>query len=63
MTTTGRHRTFSHIATFDDCPFPREHRGDVAIIIGTLFSGLRLEGVFSGKVRREGRYVVKEGTS
>ncbi|NIC35434.1 DUF99 family protein [Halomonas desiderata] len=51
MTTTGR--TFSHIVGFDDCPFPRGHRGDVAIV-GTVFSGLRLEGVLSGRVRRDG---------
>ncbi|QOR38626.1 DUF99 family protein [Billgrantia diversa] len=53
MATTGRQRTFSHIVGFDDCPFPRGHRGDVAIV-GTVFSGLRLEGVLSGKVRRDG---------
>ncbi|MFW3613233.1 endonuclease dU [Billgrantia antri] len=51
MATTGR--PFSHIVGFDDCPFPRTHRGDVPII-GTVFSGLRLEGVLSGKVRRDG---------
>lgn len=53
MATTGRQRTFSHIVGFDDCPFPRGHRGDVPIV-GTVFSGLRLEGVLSGKVRRDG---------
>ncbi|NIC05970.1 DUF99 family protein [Billgrantia bachuensis] len=53
MATTGRQRTFSHIVGFDDCPFPRGHRGDVAIV-GTVFSRLRLEGVLSGKVRRDG---------
>lgn len=53
MATTERHRTFSHIVGFDDCPFPRGHRGDVAIV-GAVFSGLRLEGVLSGKVRRDG---------
>ncbi|MGR4068556.1 endonuclease dU [Billgrantia sp. C5P2] len=53
MATTRRERTFSHIVGFDDCPFPRGHRGDVAIV-GAVFSGLRLEGVLSGKVRRDG---------
>ncbi|WP_104203625.1 DUF99 family protein [Billgrantia saliphila] len=53
MATTERHRTFSHIVGFDDSPFAREHRGDVTIV-GTVFSGLRLEGVLCGKVRRDG---------
>lgn len=53
MASIRRQRTFSHIVGFDDCPFPRGHRGDVAIV-GTVFSGLRLEGVLSGKVRRDG---------
>lgn len=43
----------SHVIGFDDAPFPREHRGDV-LVVGTVFSGLRLEGVLSGKVRRDG---------
>ncbi|MGQ4877177.1 DUF99 family protein [Billgrantia sp. LNSP4103-1] len=53
MATPHRQRTFSHIVGFDDCPFPRGLRGDVPIV-GTVFSGLRLEGVLSGKVRRDG---------
>lgn len=47
-------RTFSHIVGFDDCPFPRAHRGDVRVV-GTIFAGARMEGVVSGKVRRDGR--------
>ena len=43
----------THIIGFDDAPFPRDHRGDV-LIIGAVFSGPRLEGVLSGKVRRDG---------
>lgn len=42
-----------HVAGFDDAPFRREHRGDV-LVVGAIFSGLRLEGVLSGKVRRDG---------
>jgi hypothetical protein len=38
----------------DDAPFAREHRGDVAIV-GAVFAGLRLEGVLTGRVRRDGR--------
>lgn len=44
---------FSHAIGFDDAPFPRHHRGDV-LVIGAIFSQLRLEGVLSGKVRRDG---------
>jgi endonuclease V-like protein UPF0215 family len=48
-----RPRTFSHVVGFDDAPFAREHRGDVAIV-GTVYAGLRLEGVLVGRVRRDG---------
>lgn len=44
---------FSHAIGIDDAPFPPTHRGDVPII-GTAFSGLRLEGVLRGKVLRDG---------
>jgi endonuclease V-like protein UPF0215 family len=44
---------FSHLVGFDDFPFPREHRGDVPVV-GAVFSGLRLEGVVCGRVRRDG---------
>ena len=46
-------RRFSHVIGFDDAPFSRNHRGDV-LVVGTVFSGLRLEGILSGKVRRDG---------
>lgn len=44
---------FSHVVGFDDHPFPRHHRGDVGVV-GAVFSGARLEGVLSGRVRRDG---------
>lgn len=44
---------FSHVAGFDDAPFALGHRGDV-LVVGAVFSGPRLEGVLSGKVRRDG---------
>ncbi len=47
----GQH--LSHVAGFDDAPFPRHHRGDV-LVVGAVYAGLRLEGVLSGKVRRDG---------
>ncbi len=45
--------TISHCIGFDDAPFAFGHRGDV-MIVGAVFAGLRLEGVLSGKVRRDG---------
>ncbi len=46
-------RRISHVIGFDDAPFERTHRGDV-LVIGAVFAGTRLEGVLSGKVRRDG---------
>lgn len=43
----------SHVIGIDDAPFVREHRGDV-LVVGTAFSGLRLEGILSTRVRRDG---------
>ena len=44
----------AHVIGVDDFPFARAHRGDVAIV-GAVFAGLRLEGVVTGRVRRDGR--------
>jgi len=46
-------RRISHVIGFDDAPFPRNHRGDV-LLLGAVYAGLRLEGVLSDKVRRDG---------
>jgi endonuclease V-like protein UPF0215 family len=43
----------SHAVGFDDAPFDRSWRGDV-LVVGAVYAGLRLEGVVSGKVRRDG---------
>ncbi|MGA7799665.1 MAG: DUF99 family protein, partial [Gammaproteobacteria bacterium] len=43
----------SHVMGFDDGPFERTHRGDVWVV-GTVFAGVRLEGVLTAKVRRDG---------
>ncbi|HSP34304.1 MAG TPA: DUF99 family protein [Thermoanaerobaculia bacterium] len=48
-----RPRRFAHVVAFDDCQFDREHRGDVGLI-GAVFAGARLDGVVSGRVRRDG---------
>lgn len=52
MPRTRRNR-LSHVIGFDDVPFARTHRGNVAVI-GAVFAGTRLEGVLSGRVRRDG---------
>jgi len=43
----------SSVVGFDDFPFPRSHRGDVRII-GTVYTGLRLDGIISGCLRKDG---------
>jgi endonuclease V-like protein UPF0215 family len=45
--------TYSHVIGFDDAPFTRGHRGDVAVV-GAAFAGPRLEGVLITRVRRDG---------
>ncbi|HRP96216.1 MAG TPA: DUF99 family protein [Rhodocyclaceae bacterium] len=42
-----------HVIGFDDAPFDRTHRGDV-VVVGAVFAGSRLDGVLSGRVRRDG---------
>jgi hypothetical protein len=44
---------YSHVIAVDDAPFAREHRGDVRVV-GTAYAGLRLEGILSARVRRDG---------
>ncbi|HSP14909.1 MAG TPA: DUF99 family protein [Thermoanaerobaculia bacterium] len=46
-------RRFSHVVAYDDCAFDRETRGDVGLV-GAVFAGARLDGVLSGRVRRDG---------
>ena len=46
-------KRISHVIGFDGAAFARTHRGDV-LIVGAVFAGTRLEGVLSGKVRRDG---------
>jgi uncharacterized protein len=45
--------SLSHVVGIDDSPFPRSHRGDV-LVVGAVYSGLRLEGVLTSRVRRDG---------
>lgn len=46
-------RHLSHVVGFDDAPFAPRHRGDV-LVVGAVYSGLKLEGVLSGRIRRDG---------
>lgn len=46
-------RPFNNVIGFDDAPFERAHRGDV-LVVGAAYSGARLEGVLTAKVRRDG---------
>lgn len=47
----GQLRT--NVIGFDDAPFPRTHRGDVTLV-GVICARTRLDGVLTGKVRRDG---------
>jgi endonuclease V-like protein UPF0215 family len=42
-----------NVIGFDDGPFARTHRGDV-LLVGAVCSRTRLDGVVSGRVRRDG---------
>jgi endonuclease V-like protein UPF0215 family len=53
MVVRMRRHSLSHVVGFDDAPFEREYRGDV-IIVGAVYAGPRLEGVLTGRVRRDG---------
>lgn len=46
-------RRLSNSIAVDDAPFDRRHRGDVAIV-GVVFTRTRLDGVMTGKLRRDG---------
>jgi uncharacterized protein len=42
-----------NVIGFDDGPFDRAHRGDV-LLVGVVCSGTRMDGLVSGRVRRDG---------
>lgn len=44
---------FGQVVGIDDAPFAREHRGDVRLV-GVVYSDDRLDGVISGRARRDG---------
>lgn len=52
-------KRFSNVAGFDDAPFERDYRGNVKIV-GTIYAGLRFDGVLLGEVERDGVYAAKQ---
>lgn len=42
-----------NVIGFDDGPFARSHRGDV-LLVGVVCSATRVDGIVSGRVRRDG---------
>ena len=50
---TGIPKSISHVVGFDDAPFNHHNRRDV-LIVGAVFAGLRMDGVLSAYVRRDG---------
>lgn len=46
-------RRFSNVIGIDDAPFDRSEQGDVALI-GVVFTRTRLDGVMTGKLRKDG---------
>lgn len=42
-----------NVIGFDDGPFARDHRGDV-LLVGVVCAGTRVDGIVSGKIRRDG---------
>jgi endonuclease V-like protein UPF0215 family len=46
-------KPITNVVGFDDAPFPHTHFGDVRVV-GAVCSRTRLDGVLSGKVRRDG---------
>jgi endonuclease V-like protein UPF0215 family len=52
-------KPITNVVGFDDAPFPHEHFGDVRVV-GAVCSKTRLDGVLSGKVRRDGKNATDE---
>jgi hypothetical protein len=46
-------RRLSNSIGVDDAPFDRKHRGDVGLV-GAVFTRTRLDGVVTGKLRKDG---------
>jgi endonuclease V-like protein UPF0215 family len=48
-----------NVIGFDDGPFPHDHRGNV-LLVGAVCAGTRLDGVVSGRIRRDGADATRE---
>ena len=46
-------KRFSNVVGFDDAPFARDHQGKVKVV-GTVYAGLRFDGVLIGAVEKDG---------
>jgi uncharacterized protein len=46
-------KPITNVVGFDDAPFTHDHRGDVRVV-GAVCCRTRLDGVLSGRVRRDG---------
>ncbi len=46
-------KRFTNVVGFDDAPFPRDCNGKVKLV-GTVYAGLRFDGVLIGEVDRDG---------
>jgi endonuclease V-like protein UPF0215 family len=47
-------RPLSNVVGFDDGPFDRERRGAAVMLVGAVCARTRLDGVISGRVRKDG---------
>lgn len=48
-----RKKRYSNVAGFDDAPFDRDYQGRVPVV-GTVYAGLRFDGVLLGEVEKDG---------
>lgn len=48
-----------NVIGFDDGPFPRDHRGNV-LLVGVVCSATRVDGIVSGRIRRDGTDSTRE---
>lgn len=48
-----------NVIGFDDGPFPRDHKGDI-LLVGVVCSGTRVDGIVSGRIRRDGANATRE---
>jgi endonuclease V-like protein UPF0215 family len=46
-------KPIANVVGFDDAPFDYEHRGDIRLV-GAVCARTRLDGVLSGRIRRDG---------